>query len=207
MQHSLTCFSVLCMFSAAAQTTHEMLVKDDAFDPPFLTIQLGDHVHISWDATDTLEHSFAQVEQATWEVNGTTPLNGGFHLGEGSPMPGTDFTITPTSDVWYVCPFRAAMGMKGMINVQGGVGMEETTGPHEVRFAPNPASSRTNVVAPEGWPISVRILDGTGVLQTWQQLGAGRTVDLTGLPPGLYMAEVWYTEGPLLGRRRLLLER
>ena len=97
--------------------------------------------------------------------------------------------------------------MKGVIHVETGTGMQETTGPHEVRFAPNPASGRTTVVAPEDWPITVRILDGTGVLQTGQQLGAKRVLDLDSLPPGLYMAEVWYTDGPLLGRKRLLVER
>lgn len=207
MRTPLTCCAALCLFSAAAQTLHEIQVKDNTFDPPYLTLQLGDHVRIVWDADASSDHTFTQVEQATWEVNGTTPLSGGFHFGEGTPNEGRDFTITPTSEVWYVCRFHASLSMKGMINVVGSVGMQETTGPHEVRFAPNPASGRTTLVVPDGWPISVRILDGVGLQVGRQELFNGRTLELSNLSPGLYMAEVWYTNGPLLGRKRLLVER
>lgn len=199
--------AALCLLSAHAQTTHELHVSESTFNPPYLSIQLGDHVRIVWDREVTARHNFTQVEQATWEVDGTTPLSGGFCFGEGTPNEGRDFTITPTNDVWYVCRFDAERGMKGVIHVEGGTGMQETAGPHEVRFAPNPASGRTNVVVPDGWPITVRILDGTGTPLSQQHLFGKRTVDLSNLGPGLYMAEVWYMDGPLLGRKRLLVER
>ena len=80
MRTTLTCCVAFCLLSATAQTTHELHVKDNTFHPPFLAIQLGDHVHIVWDKETPREHTFTQVERATWEVNGTTPLSGGFHF-------------------------------------------------------------------------------------------------------------------------------
>ncbi len=207
MRTPLTLAAALCLLGAQAQTTHELTVTDHAFIPAHLPIRLGDHVHIVWSADATEEHSFTQVEQATWDVGGAAPLNGGFNLGADTPNEGTEFTITPTDEVWFVCRYHVDMGMKGLISVEGATGLEESAGPHEVRFAPNPAQNRTVLVAPEKWPIRVRVMDRTAQEVMVRTLFAERSLDVSVLPPGLYLAEVWYMDGPLLGRKRLLVER
>ena len=102
MRTRLTLACALGLLCAQAQTTHQLTMADDAFEPAFLTIQLGDHVHIVW-KVDANERTFTQVAQ--------------------------------------------------------------------------------------------------------RPLFTGRTLELGDLPPGLYLAEVWYMNGPLLGRKRLLVER
>lgn len=207
MRQPLALVAMLLLSSASSQTTHELRISEEAFVPAFLSIQLGDRVHILWDENTTMQHSFTQVERATWAVGGTLPLNGGLDLGGGTSNPGRDFIITPTSTVWYVCRHNAGLGMKGLISVEGGAGLDESAGPHEVRFAPNPASARTTVVVPDDFPVEVRILDREGTPLLRQQLHMERVLDVSALAPGVYLAEVWHLDGPLLGRKRLLVER
>src|SRR6185295_2561450 len=94
-------------------------------NPAELTIGLGDHVHIIFEDPD---HTFTQVSHGTWEVNGTDLLPGGYNLGQGTPNPGTDFTITPDAlgIIYYVCQIHVAdHGMKGKITVVSASGVEE----------------------------------------------------------------------------------
>ncbi|MEO8069142.1 MAG: plastocyanin/azurin family copper-binding protein [Flavobacteriales bacterium] len=161
MKHVATFLLLTCATASQAQVTHQLLVEDDEFNPSTLTINAGDHVHILWDNSVVNDHTFTQVAQSTWSANGNTPLAGGYELGVGTPSPGTDFTITPTATVWYVCEFHADMGMKGVITVLGGVGVEEATAQEHYLLAPNPASSIITVTKPDDAPFSVRFIDAS----------------------------------------------
>ena len=50
--------AALCLLSANAQTTHELRVGESTFNPPYLSIQLGDHVRIVWDREVAAKHTF-----------------------------------------------------------------------------------------------------------------------------------------------------
>lgn len=100
----------------------------------------GYYVHIIWDNSVTHDHTLTQVAESVWNANGVTELPGGYNFGVGTPNPGTDFTITPTSSVWYVCLFHVDMGMKGRITVVGSIGMEEATAQEGFTLALNPAN-------------------------------------------------------------------
>jgi plastocyanin len=198
---------MMLAIAGQAQVTHELAVEDDQFNPSTLTINAGDHVHILWDNSVVNDHSFTQVSQSTWNVNGSTPLPGGFDFGVGTATPGTEFTITPTATVWYVCSFHASMGMKGVINVVGGSGIEEPAAQDLFHLAPNPATANVTVLAPTADPVIVRLLDGSGRVSTTVELSGVRTLDLLQLAEGMYVVEFRTMQGVLLSRQRLAVVR
>ncbi len=205
MKQTYAFFFALLAVATQAQVTHELQVEDDEFNPPSLTINAGDHVHIFWDNSVVNDHNVTEVEQATWNVNGTAPLAGGYQLGVGTPSPGTDFTITPLNSVWYVCTFHAGMGMKGVINVMGGNGIEEATAQDQYLLAPNPASDVVSIMTPSSDPFTVRFTDAAGRTVLQRALNTTRTVDVSTLNAGLYVVEFRDARGTLLARQRSLI--
>ncbi|MCC7501493.1 MAG: T9SS type A sorting domain-containing protein [Flavobacteriales bacterium] len=205
MKHLAALLSVSLTIAAQGQITHELVVEDDEFNPPSLTIALGDHVHITWDNSVQNDHDVTQISEATWNVNGTTLLPGGFQFGVGTPNPGTDFTITPTATAWYICTIHASMGMKGVINVTGGNGIEEATAQELYQLAPNPANTTVTVVSPNSGAFNVRFTDAAGRLCMDRTLNAERTVDVSTLTEGLYLVEFRDLRGKLLARQRAVV--
>ena len=189
-----------------AQTTHELHVMDYEFVPAALTIQIGDHVHIIFDDPD---HTFTQVDQATWMANGTTPLPGGYNMGEGTPQPGTDFTITPTGlgTIYYVCqPHVVDHGMKGTIDVVS-TGVEEQTMPDAYRLAPNPASAMIELITDEQTTTYVDFYDAEGKLSLSASLQGRGFIDVGTLGAGSYVVDIRNLGGALLSRRQLVIAR
>jgi len=123
----------------------------------------------------------------------------------GTPNPGTDFTITPTATAWYICTIHASMGMKGVINVTGGNGIEEATAQELYQLAPNPANATVTVVSPNSGAFYVRFTDAAGRLCLDRTLNAERTVDVSLLTEGLYMVEFRDLRGTLLARQRSVI--
>ena len=206
MKHAAAFLLTACAATLQAQVTHELQVEDDEFNPSTLTINAGDHVHIFWDNSVVNDHTFTQVAQATWAANGSTLLPGGYELGVGTPSPGTDFTITPTATVWYVCAFHASMGMKGVINVVGGTGVEEAGAQAVYQLAPNPANDAVRILAPPVNALSVRFTDATGRVCMHAMLTRDRTIDTSTMPNGMYVVEFSDAEGVLLARRQLMVQ-
>lgn len=206
MKHAAAFLLTALAATMQAQVTHELQVEDDEFNPSSLTINAGDHVHIFWDNSVVNDHTFTQVAQATWTANGATLLPGGYELGVGTPSPGTDFTITPTATVWYVCAFHASMGMKGVINVVGGTGVEEATAQAQYQLAPNPATDVVRILAPDMNALSVRFTDAIGRLCMQVPLSNERTLDTSALTNGLYVVEFRDAQGVLLARRQLVVQ-
>jgi plastocyanin len=207
MRYPYALFTLLLAVTAQAQTTHIVEVEDNEFDPASLTIELGDDVLILWDDDVAMPHNFLEVDAATWIANGTTPLAGGYALGDGTDTPGHVHTITPTANVWYVCEYHASMGMKGTITVVGASAIADATAQHAYRFAPNPATDRTALIAPDGRAVQVQLTDATGRHCLRTTLAAGDGLALEGLTPGAYVAELRSTEGDLLSRQRLVIAR
>ncbi len=82
------------------------------FTPATITITVGDTVNFSIASS----HDATEVSQATWNVNGNTPLSGGFQtpMGGGLVLP-AQLTV---GIHYYVCSPHASMGMKGTVTVQ-----------------------------------------------------------------------------------------
>jgi plastocyanin len=207
MKHLSALLAVTLSWTAHAQTTYQLAVEDDEFNPSSLTIAAGDHVHIVWDNSVSHDHTFTQVDQATWNVNGDVELPGGYNFGVGTPNPGTDFTITPTSDVWYVCLFHVSSGMKGSITVTGTIGMEEPVPQDPFTLAPNPTNGIVSVIGKAGAPLMMRLYDASGRMRMNTTLGLDRTVDTHALDAGIYSVEFRSSQGILLSRQRLVVAR
>lgn len=111
------------------------------FSPASLTIEAGDNV------TFVLEgiHNAIEVSQATWNVNGTTALPGGFSVpfGGGELLPAQ----LPVGTHYYVCAPHASLGMKGIIIVGTPTGIEESLGQIDISIFPNPAKDLITVKA------------------------------------------------------------
>ncbi|MCB0792970.1 MAG: T9SS type A sorting domain-containing protein [Flavobacteriales bacterium] len=197
-------FPALLGANVQAQFTHDLQVKDDAFDPAILTIAAGDQVHIFRDNSAINPHTFTQVARSTWDVNGTTPLPGGHDLRPGT---GDDITIIPTDTIWYVCTHHAGVGMKGVIIVTGANGMEQAQAQQRYHLAPNPARSGVALLTADPAPVRVRLCDGAGrTVHTTTLHGTGR-IDVSAMADGLYIVEVRDMREALLSRRHLVVAR
>ena len=87
---------------------------------------VDDTIYIS--PGDTLEldspyHSATEIDSIDW-VNNVANYNGGFDVGQGSASPGYWFVISDPGTYYYICRPHAAMGMKGIIIAQAGLGVE-----------------------------------------------------------------------------------
>jgi plastocyanin len=78
------------------------------FSPDLVTIQVGDTV--SWQIADV--HNVVQVDESTWNSNGTAP-NGGFNL----PFGGGEVVFDTPGEYYYVCQPHAGQSMKGRVVV------------------------------------------------------------------------------------------
>jgi plastocyanin len=205
MKHSITLLALLTGATISAQTTHELHVMDNQFNPSALTIGLGDMIHIIFDDED---HTFTQVDQATWLSNGTTPLTGGFNLGQGTPQPGTDFTITPMAlgTIYYVCQIHVDMGMKGSIAVVS-TGIEEASMQNAFELAPNPSFAYVKLITDQTAPMLLDVFDAAGQRSMGTRVSGHSTIDVTGLAPGSYAVHIRNMEGALLSRQRLVVIR
>ncbi len=89
-------------------TTYIIGNSGNTFTPDTLSINLGDTVNFVVASI----HQPREVDQATWNANGTTS-NGGFDLPHGGGI----VVPTQTGIHYYVCVPHAAFGMKGTITV------------------------------------------------------------------------------------------
>jgi plastocyanin len=136
----ITAFTVILMFSLAGFSAQKTITNvGTTFSPASLTIEAGDNV------TFVLEsiHSVIEVSKATWDVNGTTPLPGGFTL----PLGGGELTPAqlPVGSHWYVCGVHGPSGMKGVIIVSAVTAIAESQSGKNISIFPNPASDLITV--------------------------------------------------------------
>ena len=88
--------------------THNINISGFTYSPATISVQVGDVIIIQADAT----HPLVEVDAATWNANGNTPMAGGF----GTKTSTYPFTATTSSQpIYYVCRDHVGMGMKGMI--------------------------------------------------------------------------------------------
>ena len=116
--------------STAFSAEYTISISGLTYSPADLDANVGDTITIE----ATGNHPTAQVSQATWDANGTTPLGSGFGVQTSS----FTFEITSTDDIYYVCQNHVGAGMKGKINVSVTTGVNEDSAIN-LSIYPNPS--------------------------------------------------------------------
>ena len=198
--------SILLMsFAVAGYSTTWTVVNDGfSFSPATLTINEGDTVVFSLSG----EHNSVEVSQTTWNMNGTTPLAGGWALPFGGGM------VLPTNLTegthWYVCQPHASGGMKGMIIVQGTTSTDDNQYAPSFSVYPNPSTGIISLLTGDvqtAKNIKVEIFDIHG--NTWysatntDQLSLS-SIDLSNAAKGMYIIRLYDDKG--IRSRKLILQ-
>lgn len=189
----LTLLAIAAFAGIKAASYTITTTPNNAYSPATLTVNVGDVVTIMGSGT----HPTAQVDQTTWNANGTATVSGGW----GVQSSAYTFTATTPGDIYYVCTVHVSMGMKGMIAVMpiNGV-VQNALSLQSVNVFPNPASEQMNIsiVSAENLSAAFTLYTVIGqkaaVLSEKTALNAGEnTVKLllpSGLSNGNYVLEV-----------------
>lgn len=133
-------YSVLLLLSIAfvvRAASYTVTISGFSYAPATLTVNIGDVVTIQASGG----HPLAEVDQTTWNANGTSTLSTGF----GVKTANHTFTITNNNTMYYVCTAHVTMGMKGQIVVNS-VGInEQQMSFNNLNLFPNPASGRVQI--------------------------------------------------------------
>lgn len=191
---------------AGYSTTWTVVNVGFTFSPMTLTIQEGDTVIFDIDNI----HTVVEVSQTTWNNNQNTPLSGGFSLGSGGG------TLTNNLEVgthWYVCGPHANGGMKGMIIVELGTGIEDPQSGTALSITPNPTTGKVQVYwsnpsTVKEYTVSVVDINGRVIYQTTgrgeQVLTQNLEINLADYPKGTYFVRVRDNEG--IHSKKLILQ-
>ncbi len=193
-----TLFSIaLITLGAQAQTTHQLANVGTSFNPPVITMQAGDSIHLVLSSP----HTCTQVSQATWNANGNTS-NGGFNFSAGTHT----FALDVPGTYFYVCIPHASSGMKGQLIVLGSNSIGEAGANNPTNVFPNPATDIVHIDAAlvkPGSSVVLFDLSGKRVLQVAPMLTT--TVNVGRLAPGTYLMLVSDAKGDLLMHERLVI--
>jgi plastocyanin len=177
--------------SLASANTVIVTNSGNTFTPDEITIELGDTV--LFDITSY--HNAVEVNQSTWDANGTTP-NGGFDIDFG----GGELVINSPGTYYYVCTPHASLGMKGIITVtstvtssEKGVAIESNSD-DILNVYPNPVSDMMylSFTLNKKSGINIDIVDITGrtaknIIDAEYETGTYTvTISLAHLRPGRY---------------------
>lgn len=175
---------------AKAQTTHNVGTSGFTFNPDTLNITAGDSVHFTLSSI----HNALEVSQATWSANGGTS-NGGFSI----PFGGGGFRFNTAGTYYYVCTNHVTMGMKGVIIVTGGVGIEDEIKPlFSLQAYPTRVEERLtlNIEMSVSQAVSIQVINMLGeVVYTEQQVALvsgknTRYIDFSAFKSGAYFVRV-----------------
>lgn len=186
---TLTILSVI-LFSAVNAATITVFSQGLSYSPAVVNAVIGDTIVFSASGHPTLE-----VSQATWNVNGTSALPGGFSLPSGTGQ----VILTAAGTHYYVCTLHASAGMKGQINVTSpsSIGYIITAMNNKGMVYPNPAVSQLNIITGSAFinkNVTLSIFDMTGRMVHSQSYMTGAfgdiITDVAFLQQGIYLAEV-----------------
>ncbi len=167
-----------CCTLPARAAVHEILSSGFTFSPSSITITSGDTVVF----TISLSHNAVEVSQATWDVNGTTPLGGGFSV----PFGGGSVVLTAVGTRRYVCTNHAGSGMKGTITVNPATPPPNTITIRSVADQDGlTASSGDRVSKP--WSLKL-YQDSVGSGIVLDSVSSDTILSVVGLPAGTYVA-------------------
>lgn len=152
--YSILLLSIFSFGIKAASYT--VTISGTSYSPNTLTVSVGDVVTIQ----ASVAHPLAQVDQTTWNANGTATLSTGW----GIKTSNYTFTVSSTNTIYYVCTAHVTLGMKGQIIVST-AGVNENALPiGNVSLYPNPAKNNlhVNFTISTATAVSVKIYDITG---------------------------------------------
>lgn len=182
---------------AHAQTTFQLTNSGFTFNPPVITMQAGDSVHLVLPSP----HTFVEVTQATWNANGNTS-NGGLFFPSGTRT----FAMDTPGTYYYVCGPHASMGMKGQLIVLGPNSIGEASSNNPANVFPNPSTDIVRIdasIATPGSSVVIYDLSGKRVMQVAPMVTT--SVNVGSLPPGTYLMAVSDAKGALLMQERFVI--
>lgn len=158
MKSIFTLFLLVPLSFCTFATNYSINIVGTSYSPDLVTCKTGDIVTIQ---ASTM-HPLVQVDKATWEANGNTPMDGGW----GVQTTSYEFHATVADTIYFVCQAHVGLGMKGRIIVQAltsGI-TDPTISNGLLSIYPNPASSFATfeVHAGPGNRISLDIYSMTG---------------------------------------------
>src|SRR5262245_34631010 len=93
----------VCMTSISVHAaSYTIAINGFFYSPPSLTVSIEDVVTIQANTS----HPAVEVDQPTWNANGTTPMTGGW----GIKSADYTFTITSTNSIYFVCQIHVGTG-------------------------------------------------------------------------------------------------
>lgn len=125
----LTVIGIL-VSSMASADSFTISTSGISYSPSSLTVNVGDEITIMASAS----HPLVQVDESTWNANGSAQLSGGF----GPETSAYTFTVTSTETIYFVCSVHASAGMKGVIMVSSATGISDLNAAADLRVFPNP---------------------------------------------------------------------
>ena len=113
-----------------AQESYTVTSSGFTFTPAVLNVAVGDTIRFDVGSN----HTATRVSEATWNADGTDPLEGGFNFTSGTGV----FVPKETGTVYYICEFHVSLGMKGKINVSGTSSAADIPQCRSLKFSPIP---------------------------------------------------------------------
>lgn len=168
--------------------TWEITTPGFAFSPSALTVAANDTIKF----TLSSNHDSQEVDKATWDAKGKTPLANGFSTPFGG---GTVFAKDLTVGAhYYVCTPHAAGGMKAMITVEAVTGVEQNDLDAVISVFPNPSNGQVQVDASqldlsENNTLAVYSSQGEKISETIITTTQS-TIDLSNQSKGIYFIRI-----------------
>ena len=193
MKTLLSIIIFIALFNLTYATNYTINYSIYSYMPNFLAVKVGDQVTIS----ASTAYPWVQVDKATWNANGSSPMSGGW----GTKTADYVFTATAVDTIYFVCStFAGSYGMKGMIIVQNAAGINnQTIGSLNFNIYPNPVVS-TSILKlnfPEATKISINLYNINGQLEkiilSEADVIAGKyqySFDVSNIDNGIYFVDI-----------------
>ncbi|MBI2721803.1 MAG: T9SS type A sorting domain-containing protein [Bacteroidetes bacterium] len=133
----LTLFAMVA-FAGMKAASYTITIIGTSYSPATLTVNVGDVVTL----IATPNHPTNEVDQTTWNANGTATVSGGW----GIQASAYTFTVSNLGNIYYVCQNHVSMGMKGVISVANPNGLVQSfSNIQNLSVFPNPASEKLSI--------------------------------------------------------------
>ncbi|MBK7817579.1 MAG: T9SS type A sorting domain-containing protein [Sphingobacteriaceae bacterium] len=132
MKKIYTLLFVCISLMSARATSYTISTSGTSYSPNSLTVSIGDVITIQASGA----HPLAQVDQTTWNANGTATVSGGW----GTTTANHTFTVSSANSIYFVCTNHVGSGMKGQITVAASGINENSNVVNSLSIFPVPAS-------------------------------------------------------------------
>lgn len=186
----LSLWALVVAASASYAVTVNISASGLTFNPAAVTINQGDVISFTMGGN----HNAVEVSQATWDANGSTPLQGGFSV----PFGGGQLTSLTPGDYYYVCTNHAGAGMKGKITVLA-TAIPGFKSRNDLSVYPNPALNviQVRTSSEECQPFFITDQTGRKILHgRFSQLQPG--IDISSLKNGKYFLVIQDSSSAIL---------